>query len=302
MDEPVAPQQRRGSTQLARALQRSRLLAFASLIALIVVFSLASPNFFKFDNIVAILLATAVNGVLALAVTFVIITARHRPVHRHADDLLRRHGGRLRHQRGTCRSRLGVLAGGRSSGALAGLVSGRHHRQAEDPALHRDPGHDVRRQGPVPDHLRPQADLLQRHADVHPDRHGIADRVRSSPGFDDPQRGADPVRRRASSPAWSSTKTILGRYTFAMGSNEEAMRLSGVNVDRWKIVVYTLCGLICGLAGVVIAARLNSAQPVAGAGLRARRHRGGGHRRHVPERRRGHHPGHGHRRVRHERR
>ncbi len=62
------------------------------------------------------------------------------------------------------------------------------------------------------------------------------------------------------------TKTILGRYTFALGSNEEATRLSGVNVDRWKMVVYTVCGLFAGLAGVLIAARLNSAQPSLGQG------------------------------------
>ena len=47
---------------------------FGALIVLFVVFSLASPNFFQFSNIVGILLATAVNGVLALGVTFVIIT------------------------------------------------------------------------------------------------------------------------------------------------------------------------------------------------------------------------------------
>src|ERR687883_501977 len=51
------------------------LLAFGALIVLFVLFSLASPNFFQFDNIVGILLATAVNGVLALGVTFVIITS-----------------------------------------------------------------------------------------------------------------------------------------------------------------------------------------------------------------------------------
>src|SRR5439155_1764349 len=62
------------------------------------------------------------------------------------------------------------------------------------------------------------------------------------------------------------SKTILGRYTFALGSNEEAARLSGVSVDRWKIAVYTLCGLFSGLAGVLIAARLNSAQPSLGQG------------------------------------
>jgi ribose transport system permease protein len=62
------------------------------------------------------------------------------------------------------------------------------------------------------------------------------------------------------------SKTILGRYTFALGSNEEASRLSGVSVDRWKIAVYAVCGLFAGLAGVLIAARLNSAQPSLGLG------------------------------------
>jgi ribose transport system permease protein len=62
------------------------------------------------------------------------------------------------------------------------------------------------------------------------------------------------------------SKTVLGRYTFAMGSNEEATRLSGVNVSSWKIAVYALCGLFAGLGGVLMAARLNSAQPALGAG------------------------------------
>src|SRR5204862_8080168 len=61
-------------------------------------------------------------------------------------------------------------------------------------------------------------------------------------------------------------KTSLGRYTFALGSNEEAARLSGVNVDWWKIVVYTVSGGICGIAGLLIASRLNSAQPALGQG------------------------------------
>lgn len=62
------------------------------------------------------------------------------------------------------------------------------------------------------------------------------------------------------------SKTALGRYTFALGSNEEAVRLSGVNTDRWKIAVYTLAGAICGIAGLLIASRLNSAQPALGQG------------------------------------
>jgi ribose transport system permease protein len=62
------------------------------------------------------------------------------------------------------------------------------------------------------------------------------------------------------------SNTILGRYTFALGSNEEATRLSGVSVDSWKISIYTLCGVFSGLAGVLIASRLNSAQPALGQG------------------------------------
>ena len=62
------------------------------------------------------------------------------------------------------------------------------------------------------------------------------------------------------------TKTSLGRYTFALGSNEEATRLSGVNVDRWKIAVYAVGGLFSGLAGILIAARMTSAQPSVGMG------------------------------------
>jgi ribose transport system permease protein len=61
-------------------------------------------------------------------------------------------------------------------------------------------------------------------------------------------------------------KTVLGRYNVALGSNEEATRLSGVNTDRWKIAIYTLAGSFAGLAGVLIASRLNSAQPALGAG------------------------------------
>ncbi|MBN2355752.1 ribose ABC transporter permease [candidate division KSB1 bacterium] len=60
------------------------------------------------------------------------------------------------------------------------------------------------------------------------------------------------------------TRTKLGRYTYAIGGNEEAALLSGVNVNFYKTVVYGLCGLLSGLAAVILTARLNSAQPIAG--------------------------------------
>jgi ribose transport system permease protein len=61
-------------------------------------------------------------------------------------------------------------------------------------------------------------------------------------------------------------KTVLGRYTYSIGSNEEATALSGINVRRWKLAIYTLAGLFTGLAGVMISARLASAQPGTGLG------------------------------------
>ena len=46
--------------------------------------------------------------------------------------------------------------------------------------------------------------------------------------------------------AFVLNKTRLGRYNFAIGSNEEAARLSGVKTDRWKIAIYAICGLFAG--------------------------------------------------------
>ena len=60
--------------------------------------------------------------------------------------------------------------------------------------------------------------------------------------------------------------TKFGRYTYAIGGNEEATKLSGINVDRVKIWVYGLCGMLSALAGVILTSRLYSAQPTAGSG------------------------------------
>jgi len=60
--------------------------------------------------------------------------------------------------------------------------------------------------------------------------------------------------------------TRLGRYIYALGGNESATRLSGISVDKVKIIVYSLCGLLAALAGIIEVARLSSAQPTAGTG------------------------------------
>ena len=60
--------------------------------------------------------------------------------------------------------------------------------------------------------------------------------------------------------------TRLGRYIYALGGNESATRLSGISVNKVKIIVYSLCGLLASLAGIIEVARLSSAQPTAGTG------------------------------------
>lgn len=60
--------------------------------------------------------------------------------------------------------------------------------------------------------------------------------------------------------------TRIGRYTYALGSNEEATKLSGLNTDKIKIWVYTMSGILASVAGIIITSRLYSAQPTAGSG------------------------------------
>lgn len=59
-------------------------------------------------------------------------------------------------------------------------------------------------------------------------------------------------------------KTKMGRYIYAIGGNEQAARLSGINIKKVKIAVYSIAGALAALGGVIVTARLDSAQPNAG--------------------------------------
>ncbi|MFC1853476.1 ABC transporter permease [candidate division CSSED10-310 bacterium] len=63
------------------------------------------------------------------------------------------------------------------------------------------------------------------------------------------------------------TRTIFGRYLVAIGTNEEAVRLSGIDPRKYKLAVFTLCGLLTSIAAIMHTARLSSANPNAGYGL-----------------------------------
>lgn len=251
-----------GRANLARSDAVQRLLAFAALIVIIVVFSLLSPNFLQFDNVVGILLATTVYGVLALGVTFVIIT------------------GGIDLSIGTVMTLSAVMTAvcitvwqlpipvgivaGVGTGTVAGLVNGTLVAKLKIPSFIATLGmlNVAKGLALVISGLKP----IYFNDTPAFNNAAMGSVVGSAiPGLDVPNLVL--VLFAASLIAsLVLSKTILGRYTVALGSNEEAARLSGVNVDAWKMAVYTLGGLFSGLAGVLIAARLNSAQPSLGQG------------------------------------
>jgi inositol transport system permease protein len=60
------------------------------------------------------------------------------------------------------------------------------------------------------------------------------------------------------------SKTKFGKYTYAIGGNEQAARICGINVDRYKIMIYTYAGLLAAIAGMMLTARISVGQPSMG--------------------------------------
>jgi ribose transport system permease protein len=253
-------------TQAKKSLFRSdamqRMMAFSALIVLFIGFSIASPYFRTFDNFVGILLATAVNGVLALGATFVIITA--------GIDLSV--GTTMTFSAvmtGVFITNMGLpipigILGGISAGSLVGLINGTLISRLKIPPFIATLGmlYVTKGLSLVISELKP---IYFNDTPAFREMAMGSILGRIIPGFEMPNA----VLILFGAALFANiilTRTILGRYTFALGSNEEATRLSGVNVVAWKTAVYTLAGMFSGIGGVLMASRLNSAQPALGAG------------------------------------
>jgi ribose transport system permease protein len=251
--------QRSGSVFRSQAVQR--LLALGALIILIVFFAIASEHFLTWSNAKGIFLATSVVGILAMGVTFVIITA--------GIDL----------SIGTVMTfsavmtavfvtNLGVpwpigIFGGILAGALMGSINGTLVARFGLPPFIATLGMMMIARGLalVISNLRPI---------YFPDQPGFNETFMGSVtgdlGFVDIPNLVFVFFGAAIVAGFILSRTVLGRYIFAIGSNEEATRLSGVRSMRYKASAYIISGTFAGIAGVVIAARLNSAQPAVGFG------------------------------------
>lgn len=236
-----------------------QILSFASLIVIVIVFSFLSPHFMTLNNMVSILTAATVTGVLALGTTFVIIT------------------GGIDLSIGTGMILCGVMAGVFITnlgwpvwlgvvatilvGGLIGLINGTSVSLLGIPPFIATLGMMLIASG-----------LSLVISGTKPiyfnDAPSFANIMNLSivPGARVPL-GIIVFIVMVVLAAFVLSKTPIGRYAFAIGSNEQATDLSGVNVRRWKMAIYAMSGLFIGLAGVLSASRLSSAQPTGGEGL-----------------------------------
>jgi ribose transport system permease protein len=236
-----------------------QLLALVSLIAILAFFSFASPYFFTPSNLVGILMAATVTGILALGTTFVIVS------------------GGIDLSIGTGMILCGVMTGVFLTywgwpvwlgviaavlfGGLIGFVNGFNVAVLGLPPFIATLGMMLIASGlslvisgtkPIYFKANPDFQLLMNFSVIPNARFPL---------------GVVIFLVLALVAAVLLAKTIIGRYAFSIGSNEPATALSGVNVVKWKITIYSMAGLFVGVAGVLAASRLSSAQPVGGLGL-----------------------------------
>lgn len=244
------------ATVIKQQLQQS--LAFASLVVIFVFFAFANPAFATLSNINGILLSTAVIGLLAVGTTFVIITA--------GIDLSIGTGVTLTSVMAAYAMKnmglpvwIGVLVG-IATGALMGLINGLNITFLQLPPFIATLAMMLIAKG--------LALVISGTAPIYVSGIGNFEKIALGsiiPRWNTPNAVVI-LFVSAIIASFVLNRTILGRYTFSIGSNEEATAISGINVRKWKIIVYVVGGIFIGMAGVVLTSRLGSAQPALGMG------------------------------------
>ena len=228
-----------------------------ALLLLIVVVSTLSPNFFTLNNIFNILQQTSVNAIMAVGMTLVILTSG---IDLSVGSLLALTGAVAASMVGADVNALvavvGALALGAAIGGVTGVIIAKGKVQAFIATLVM---------------MLLLRGVTRVYTDGSPINTGFSDNADLFSWFGIGRPFGIPT------PIWLMMivflsawyvlhHTRLGRYIYALGGNEAATRLSGISVDKIKIIVCALCGLLAALASVIEVARLSSAQPMAGNG------------------------------------
>ncbi|MDF2155394.1 ribose ABC transporter permease [Vibrio sp. CAU 1672] len=247
-------------TSSKKWLSKEWLIEQKSLIALlflIVVVSFLNPNFFTVDNILNILRQTSVNAIIAVGMTLVILTAG---IDLSVGSVLALCGAfaasMIALEVPVLVAIPTALFAGAVLGAISGVIIAKGKVQAFIATL-------------VTMTLLRGVTMV--YTDGRPISTGFTDTADAFAWFGTGYALGIPV------PVWLMmivfaaawyllNHTRFGRYVYALGGNESATRLSGINVDRVKIGVYAICGMLAALAGIIVTSRLSSAQPTAGMG------------------------------------
>lgn len=234
------------------------LLEQRSIIALLVLIGVVSAintNFFTVDNILNILRQTSVNAIIAVGMTFVILIAG---IDLSVGSILALTGAFAASMVGTELSILlvipAVLLIGTLLGTLSGVIVAKGKVQAFIATL-------------VTMTLLRGVTMV--YTDGRPISTGFSDTADAFAFLGTGYLFGIPV------PIWLMAivfliswyvlkHTKMGRYIYALGGNEAATQLSGINVDKVKIFVFAVSGFLSALAGLIVTSRLSSAQPTAG--------------------------------------
>lgn len=243
-----------------KLLSKEWLIEQKSLIALlflVVIVSFLNPNFFTVDNLLNILRQTSVNAIIAVGMTLVILTAG---IDLSVGSVLALCGAfaatLVAMEVSVLVAVPTALLAGAALGAISGIIIAKGKVQAFIATL-------------VTMTLLRGVTMV--YTDGRPISTGFTDTADTFAWFGTGYALGIPV------PVWLMVvvfagawyllnHTRFGRYVYAVGGNEAATRLSGINVDRVKIGVYAICGLLASLAGIIVTSRLSSAQPTAGMG------------------------------------
>ena len=235
-----------------------QVFVFAALIAVYLIFLFVAPNFGTSNVLTGILLQSATIGVLALGATFVIATG--------GIDLSVGTGMTL------CAVMAGIFMGGEymnlpmglgllltvAVGAFIGLINGVNISLLGIPPFIATLAMMMVARGLALVISNAQTITIQ-----NPDYKALANGT-ILPGLSNSALIFVILTIVA---AVLLAKTLLGRYALAMGSNEEATRLSGINVKFWKIMVYVTAGIFMAMGAVLYSARFGFVQPSEGVGF-----------------------------------
>lgn len=242
----------------ARRLNKALLMRLAplfSLVLLVIFFSFSSPFFFNTENIMTIALQTSVIGIMAIGVTYVIITSG---IDLSLGSVVAFSGVVV----GLCASYnmplIVCVVAGMLAGGLCGCINGFLVTRAAIPPFIATLGLMMS--------VRGINMVMTDGRAIYFSDYPMFKMLAQGRLFDVLPYPVFYLLIIALVAAWILKKTVIGRYVYAVGSNEVAAHLSGIKVQRVKIFVYAFCGLLTGIAGVILASRLNSGQPTVGVG------------------------------------